>query len=53
VSREERVSAVIVKFAAVVTLEPLDRNTKLCMNIDEKIRQGRESVRLESQGKCP
>ena len=50
---EERAGAGIVEFAAVVALNCLDRVAELSFHISEKVRQCRESVRFEPQGKRP
>jgi len=50
---EEHVGAGVVKFAAVVALNPLNGDIKLGVNISEKVRKSGESVRLETQRKCP
>ena len=53
VGEEKRAGAGIVKFVAVVALNCLDRVAELSFHIREKVRQRRESVRFEPQGKRP
>jgi hypothetical protein len=45
---EEHAGARVIKLAAVVALDSLDGDTELSLNIGKEVRQGGESVRLES-----
>jgi hypothetical protein len=45
---EEHAGAGVVKLAAVIALDALDGDTELSLNIGKEVRQGGESVRLES-----
>lgn len=50
---EEGAGAEVVKLAAIVALNPLDRAVKLRADIGEEISKSRKHVRLKSKRKCP
>jgi hypothetical protein len=52
-SEEERPGGVVVKLAAIVTLQSTDRTTKLGGYLGEEVCEGRECVKLQPKRESP
>jgi hypothetical protein len=50
---EESAGAEVVKLAAIVALNPLNGDSKLCTNIGKEISESGESVGYQAQGERP
>jgi hypothetical protein len=48
VGKEEGTGARVIELTAVVTLDALDGDTKLCAHVGEKVRKGGKCVRFKA-----
>ena len=53
VSEEEGAGTRVIELAAIVALNSLDGDTKLCAHVREEVRKSRKSVRFKAQRKSP
>ena len=53
VSKEEGTGTRVIELAAIVALNSLDGDAKLCAHVREEVRESGKSVRFKAQRKSP